>query len=270
MSDRSRPTAATLFDVTGRVFAVTGGASGIGLAIAEILADEGASVTLLDISPHRVETETARLRADGRAVRGAVLDVSDGEAVERALRAVAEDAGRLDGVFVNAGISVGAGFAEPGWRVEEFPMDSWDRVVAVNVDGMLATLRAAAALMRPRGRGKIVLTASTAGLRTDPMVAYSYVATKAAVVSLGRQSALDLAGAGVTVNTIAPGPFRTNIGAGFDPGEQVWKTTVPLGRIGQTDELKGLALLLASDASSFMTGAVYPIDGGALAVSHSL
>ncbi|MBW0101088.1 SDR family NAD(P)-dependent oxidoreductase [Pseudonocardia sp. KRD291] len=270
MSDPSRPRAGALFDVSGRAFAVTGGGSGLGLAVAEILLDEGATVTVLDHSAERVERETARLRADGRPVRGQVVDVTEPGAVDAALCATFDEDGRLDGVFVNAGISIGSSYTDPAWRIEEFPMDSWQRVAAVNLDGVLATLRSAAGLMRPQGRGKIVLTASTAGLRTDPMVAYSYVATKAAVVSLGRQAALDLAGSGVTVNTIAPGPFRTNIGSGFDPGEEVWKQTVPLGRIGHTDELKGLALLLASDASSYMTGGIYPIDGGALALSHVL
>lgn len=261
--------AASLFDVTGRGYAVTGGASGIGLAVAEVLADSGAHVALLDLHPGRVGAETARLRERGGTVTGHVVDVADADAVVAAMRAAEAAAGRLDGVFANAGISIGASWTEPGWRIEEFPMDSWDTVRAVNLDGVLHTLRAAAAILRPRGRGRIVLTASTAGLRTDPMVAYSYTSTKAAVVSLGRQAALDLAGSGVTVNVIAPGPFRTNIGAGFDPGEAVWRETVPLGRIGHTDELKGLALLLASDASSYMTGGVYPIDGGALALSHT-
>src|SRR5437867_12846864 len=134
-------------------------------------------------------------------------------------------------------------------------------------------MRAAAAVMKPQRSGRIVVTASTAGLRTDPMVGYSYAVTKAAVISAVREAALELAPHGVHVNAIAPGPIRTRIGGGVLPSkeiEQLWAATVPLGRMGEPDEIKGVALLLASPASSFVTGAVIPVDGGALTRSHAL
>lgn len=265
--------AARIFDVGGRRMLVTGAASGLGRAMAEVLAGAGARVTLADRDPAGLEKTAAELTAAGGLVRQAVVNVADPEQVREAVTGTVEAFGGLDAVFANAGIAEGAGYADPDWRLERFPQDSWERVVAVNLTGAVHTMRAAAEVMRRQGAGRIVVTASTAGLRADPMVAYSYVAAKAALINVVKQAALDLAPHGVRVNAIAPGPFHTNIGGdkGKDPAvEKTWATTVPLGRMGDPDEIKGLVLLLASDASSFMTGAVYPVDGGALATSHTL
>jgi NAD(P)-dependent dehydrogenase (short-subunit alcohol dehydrogenase family) len=113
-----------------------------------------------------------------------------------------------------------------------------------------------------------VVTASNAGLKVEPLVGYSYAATKAAVAQIVRQAALELGPHGINVNAIAPGPFRTRIGGGKLPDakvEKLWADLIPLGRMAETDELKGLALLLGSPAASFITGAVVLIDGGAVA-----
>jgi NAD(P)-dependent dehydrogenase (short-subunit alcohol dehydrogenase family) len=264
---------ARIFDVAGRRALVTGAASGLGRAMAEVLAGAGASVTLADKDPAGLEKAAAELTAGGGNVRQAVVNVADPDQVRDAVAGVVDAFGGLDVVFANAGIAEGAGYSDPQWRLEVFPQDSWERVVAVNLTGAVHTMRAAAEVMRRQGAGRIVVTASTAGLRADPMVAYSYVAAKAALINVVKQAALDLAPHGVRVNAIAPGPFHTNIGGdkGKDPAvEKSWATTVPLGRMGDPEEIKGLVLLLASNASSFMTGAVYPIDGGALATSHTL
>lgn len=137
----------------------------------------------------------------------------------------------------------------------------------MNLHGVVHTVRAAAAHMKRQRSGSIVVTASTAGLRADPYVSYSYVVAKAGVINFVRQAALDLARWQVRVNAIAPGPFRTAIG-GEGPmppaAEARWNAAVPLGRLGDPAEIRGLALLLASGASSFMTGGVYPVDGGQL------
>jgi NAD(P)-dependent dehydrogenase (short-subunit alcohol dehydrogenase family) len=265
--------AARIFDVSGRRALVTGAASGLGRAMAEVLADAGAAVTLADKDPAGLEKVHADLASAGGQVRQARVDVADEGSVRAAVAGVVDELGGLDVVFANAGIAEGNSYSDPEWRLEAFPQDSWERVVAVNLSGAVNTMRAAAEVMRRQGAGRIVVTASTAGLRADPMVAYSYVAAKAALINVVKQAALDLAPFGVRVNAIAPGPFHTNIGGekGKDPAvEKTWATTVPLGRMGDPEEIKGLVLLLASEASSFMTGAVYPVDGGALATSHVL
>jgi len=141
-------------------------------------------------------------------------------------------------------------------------------VLAVNLGGVFATVQAAAGVMSPRRRGSIIAVVSVAGLKAEPMVGYAYAASKAAVVNLVRQAAAELAPLGVRVNGIAPGPIRTNIGGGRirDPqAEAGFRAAVPMGRIGDPEEIKGLALLLASDASSFITGVTIPLDGGIMA-----
>ena len=143
-------------------------------------------------------------------------------------------------------------------------------MLGINLDGVLFTMREAARHMKKQGSGRIVVTASTAGIGTDPFVGYSYSATKAAVIMLVRQAAFELARHGVHVNAIAPGPFRTNIGGAPPIPDEAWESIVAIGRMAEPDELKGVALLLASPASSFMTGAVIPVDGGQLLMSHGV
>lgn len=259
-------TLSAIFDVEGLRTLVTGGGSGLGLAIAEVMVDCGAEVTVADVSAERLDAVSNRL--SGRAGKLSVeqLDVSDVAATRQCVSDVVDRSGGLDVAFVNAGIAA----ASERYQGGVDGLDAgWDQVLAVNLTGAFATLQACAAPMRSAGSGRIVLTASTAGLRADPLCSYSYVAAKAAIVNLTRQAALELAPHGVRVNAIAPGPFHTNIG--IPPGETrqkvddaVWNRTIPLGRMGDPDELKGLALLLASPASSFITGAVIPIDGGSL------
>jgi NAD(P)-dependent dehydrogenase (short-subunit alcohol dehydrogenase family) len=255
-----------LFDVEGASVVVTGAASGLGFAMAEVMADSGARVTLADLDAEALERAAGRLTGD---VRTAALDVSDEDAVERLFDEAVEAHGRVDVAFANAGISLEPGVLDPKGGLEALDRKAWDTVLGVNLNGVLFTLRAAARHMKKQGSGRIVVTASTAGFGTDPMVGYSYSATKAAVIILVRQAALELARHGVHVNAIAPGPFRTNIGGAAAPiPPEAWNDIVALGRMAEPEELKGVALLLASPASSFMTGAVVPVDGGQLLMSH--
>jgi NAD(P)-dependent dehydrogenase (short-subunit alcohol dehydrogenase family) len=260
-----------LFDVRGTRVVVTGAASGLGFAMAEVLAECGAHVTLADIAEARLETSTANLAARGCTVRPSVVDVTDEEQV-RALfdDAVAADGG-VDVVFANAGVAAVPGFrADGGQTLDTVERSDWDRVLGVNLTGVMHTMRAAAAVMKRQRSGRIVVTASNAGLRPEPLVCYGYAASKAAVIHLVRHAALELAPHGVLVNAICPGPFfGTMIGGGVTehPTEEMkrmWATLIPLGRMADPDELKGLVVLLASPASSFITGAAHVIDGGSL------
>lgn len=260
--------AAEIFDVRGRVALVTGAAGGLGLAMAEVMAANGARVTLVDVDAPALEAAAARFRKAGHEVDPVALDVGESDALRRAIRATADRHGRLDAVFANAGISAGPGFTTPEGRIVAVSPERWDEVLRINLTSVFVTMQAAAEVMMAQRDGRIIVTSSIAGLRSESIVGYAYVATKAAVANLVRQAARELGPYNVMVNAIAPGPFRTNIGGGRINDPEVARTfeeMVPLGRVADTDEIKGLALLLASPASSYLTGAVIPIDGGATA-----
>ncbi|MGB6455208.1 MAG: SDR family NAD(P)-dependent oxidoreductase [Streptosporangiaceae bacterium] len=260
---------ADVFDVRGRVVLVTGGASGLGLAIARVLAECGARVVIAD----RDEARLADAASDLPDVECAAVDVADPAAVGALVDGIVDRHGRLDVAFANAGIAAGRGPGNAAGLVDTFDLALWRQVLDVNLNGVMHTVRAAAGPMKRQCSGSIIVTASTAGLRQGPYVSYSYVVAKAGVVNLVHQAALDLARWQVRVNAIAPGPFRTNLGGGGPrppEAEARWAAAVPLGRMGDPAEVRGLALLLASEASSFMTGAVYPIDGGQLLQSPAL
>lgn len=261
--------AAEIFDVTGTVAFVTGAASGLGRAMAEVMADNGAHVVMADIDGAKLAVVARELAGRGGQVTAETLDVADLAALRAAILGAAEVHGRLDAVFANAGISAGPGPAVPVGELAMVQLSAWERVVHVNLTSVMVTVQAAAEAMKPQKRGRIVVTASIGGMRAEPMVGYAYVATKAAIINLVRQAAVELAPHGVVVNAIAPGPFLTNIGNGRlnDPAvREAFAEDVPQRRLADPSELQGLALLLASPAASFITGAVIPIDGGATAV----
>jgi len=260
--------AAALFDVRDHVAFVTGAASGLGLAMAEVMADNGAHVVLTDINPVTLAEHTERLTAAGGSVEAIELDVADLEALRGAIDGTAHKHGRLDAVFANAGISAGPGYKTDAGQINAVDPALWDKVVHTNLTSVFATVQAAAAPMKKQRSGRIVVTSSIAGLKSEHMVGYGYAATKAAVINLVRQAAMELAPYNVTINAIAPGPFMTNIGNGRLADPDVVKgftDIVPMGRIADPSELQGLALLLASPAGSFITGTAIPIDGGCTA-----
>ena len=263
------------FDVAGFGVIVTGGASGLGLAYGEVLAAHGARVTLIDVDADAVAEQASRLQGEGRDVRGAVADVTDRAALDRAIDEAAEAYGRLDVAVANAGIDSGAGFVG-SWagderpRVEEgalerYTDERWNRVIDINLNGIFATARAAARHMRPRGFGRIVVTTSLAATKVEPAIGSAYMAAKAGARHLVRCLALELAADGVTANAIAPGFFVTNIGGGHahDPAQQAAiSKLIPMHRVGWPDDIKPLALFLASPGSEYITGQEIVIDGG--------
>jgi NAD(P)-dependent dehydrogenase (short-subunit alcohol dehydrogenase family) len=287
-----------LFDVRGQVALVTGGASGLGCAFASILAEAGASVVIADWNGESLEKAVLSLaEAADRAralaglepptvikgatggivtpplISGRKLDVSDPTAVHALVDRIVDVHGRIDIVFANAGVARGRPPLLPEGWLDDMSMTDYNALIDVNLHGVVYTVQAAAKHMKRRRSGSIVTTASTAGLRNDPYTPYSYTIAKAGVVNFTKQAAHDLARWNVRVNAIAPGPFKTNLGGGGPTSaaaEEMWKAVVPLGRMGDPSEIKGLALLLASKASTFMTGGIYPIDGGALLQGPSL
>jgi NAD(P)-dependent dehydrogenase (short-subunit alcohol dehydrogenase family) len=261
------------FDIRGRSGLVTGAASGIGLAYAEMLAEAGARVTLSDIDAEGAEREAERLRGEGYEARAAHLDVIDRAQMEQVFEAHAKAYGGLDICFANAGIDPGPGFWNPkgvrneDGQIDTAPPERWDRTIAINLTGVYDTLRNAARLMKPQRKGAIIATSSNAAVFNESIVGMPYMPAKAGVMHMVRHVALELAEFGIRVNAIAPGPFVTNIGGGWlrDPAvKAAWDSSVPLGKIAVTDQIKPLALYLASDASSYMTGSHVVIDGGAM------
>jgi NAD(P)-dependent dehydrogenase (short-subunit alcohol dehydrogenase family) len=263
------------FDVAGFGVVVTGGGSGLGLAYGEVLAAHGARVTLIDVDADRVAAQASRLQAEDLDVRGAVADVTDHVALDKAVDDAAHAYGRLDVAFANAGIDPGVGFVG-AWaggvraRVEEgalerYSDERWNRVIDINLNGVFATARAAARHMRPRGFGRIVMTTSLAATQVEPAIGSAYMTAKAGARHLMHCMALELAADGITVNAIAPGFFVTNIGGGHahDPDLQAAiAKEIPMHRVGWPDDIKALALFLASPASSYITGQEIVIDGG--------
>lgn len=252
----------------GQVAFVTGAAHGLGLAYAETVAEQGATVVMTDIDEAALNKAAATLRAAGGDVHTEVVDVADLDRLAQAIDAAAERFGRLDIAFANAGLSAGPGPLTERGAMANVDLARWNTLLNINLTSVFVTIRSAAAHMRKRNSGRIIVTASIAGIRGERMCGYAYAATKGAVANLVRQSVIELSPHNITINAIAPGPFLTNIGDGrlHDPEvARQFVADVPLGRLGQTDEIKGLALLLASPASSYITGAVIPIDGGACA-----
>lgn len=237
---------------------VTGAGSGIGRATAELFASEGAIVAAVDLTDDAVSATVEAIEAAGGRAHGQVLDVSDAERVATVVAELAEAMGRLDVVVNNAGVSAAASIDD------EASFDAvWERTIAVNLTAHTTVVRAALPHLEASDAGRIVNIASVEGLGAQPSLT-AYVAAKHGVVGLTRSMAVDLGRRGITVNAICPGPIRTGMTAEIpdQAKERFARRKVPLGRYGEPIEIAQMILNLALPASSYVTGAVIPVDGG--------
>ncbi|GMQ85669.1 MAG: SDR family oxidoreductase [Acidimicrobiia bacterium] len=250
-----------LFDLTGTVVLVTGGNGGIGLAMAEGLADAGADVCIWGRNGAKNEAAVAGLEAHGTRVEAMVVDVADGAAVDDAFAATVERLGRVDACFANAGIGGG------GSRFADVTEDEWRAITAINLDGVFLTLRAAVRHLMDRGEGgSLVATSSLSSVLGMPRGS-AYSSSKAAVSALVRSIAVEYGRYGIRANAILPGWVETDMTAGLTSDEAFQRSQLgrtALKRWGRPDDFAGIAVYLASDASRFHTGDTIVIDGGYL------
>ena len=243
----------------GKSIYVTGGAQGLGKAMATGLAEAGADVAIVDINEEKAKATAAEIaQATGQKVIAVKTDVTDPEEVEAMVKTVVAQLGGLDAAFNNAGMCLNV-------PAEEMSYEDWLKVVNLNLNSVFLCSTAAGRYMLKQGHGSIVNTASmSAHIVNRPQPQCSYNATKNGVIQLSKSLAIEWAKRGVRVNTMSPGYMGTDLtlsSPDLKPLIKTWNDWAPLGRLGKPEELQGMAVYLASDTSSFSTGEDYLIDG---------
>ena len=247
-----------LFDLTGRVAIVSGGSMGLGLQMAEGLAEMGASLVICARKKERCEEATESLRNHGVRAMALGCDVKDKASIAQVVEETLAKFGRIDILVNNAGVSWGA-------SLEEMTLEQWDKVLSTNLTGTFLFCQAVDKAMISRGSGKIINIASVAGLRgaSSDLQAIGYHASKGGVIALTKDLACKCAPHNIQVNAIAPGWFPTHMsGWIIEHHKESLLAKIPLARFGGDHDLKGAAVFLASDASSYVTGHVLVVDGG--------
>lgn len=249
-----------LFSLSGKTSLVTGGSKGLGKAMAHAFADHGADVMICSRKAEELESTAAEIReATGRRVEFTVADLSNRDGVASLVSAANEKFDAIDILVNNAG-------SNHPQMIDDIEDAAWDEILQLNLSSCMALTRAFVPGMKMRGWGRVIHIASIIALGGVPGRSV-YAATKAGLTGMARVQAQELGESGVTVNCIAPGPFLTDLPAAKLTEEQreVIGNRTALRRWGETDELVGPALLLASNAGSYMTGTVIVVDGGILA-----
>jgi NAD(P)-dependent dehydrogenase (short-subunit alcohol dehydrogenase family) len=258
-----------LFDLNDKVAMVTGGGSGLGRAFCDILADFGADIICPDLRKERAEETCEIIKKYGHRTLAIEVDVSKYDQVQAMFKQLQGTFDRLDILVNNAGITV------PRCAIDQIEVDDWHKVIDVNLNGTFYCMKEGLRLMMKQKKGSIINIASIAGLcGIDPYVGLMapYVTSKSAVIGLTKQGAAEYAQYGIRVNSIAPGWYlgtRLSVDAGIKRTEEELKafeqllaSRTPMKRTGEPEELKGLLIYLASDASSFVTGQIIACDGG--------
>jgi len=253
-----------LFDLSGKVALITGGSRGLGLQIAEALGEMGAKVVITARKAGELEEAKAHLKAMSIDALTVVNDLQNTDAVKPMIEQVLKSHGQIDILVNNAGAAWGA-------PAEDHPLEAWYKIINLNLTAVFLMSQTVGKLsMIPRKYGRIINLASIAGLvGTDPrmMPTIAYNASKGGVVNFTRSLAVEWAHHGITVNAIAPGVFPSKMSQGMiDKAEQIIMEMTPMKRLGTDYDLKGLAVLLASDASAYMTGQIVAVDGGLVAL----
>lgn len=242
---------------TDQVAVITGAADGIGKAIAQRMAEEGASLALWDIKESRLKALESEWRAKGIPVKATIVDISEEASVEKAFKEIVEHFGRLD-ILVNS-----AGIVGPTQtKITDYPTAAFDEIYRVNLKGSFLTSKYALTWMGKSGKGRILLIASIAGKEGNPnMVGYS--ATKAGVIGLVKALGKEYATTGITVNGLAPAVIRTPMNADTAPEQlEYMASKIPMHRLGTVEEAAAIACWICSDEASFTTGFIFDLSGG--------
>ncbi|MGD0624619.1 MAG: SDR family NAD(P)-dependent oxidoreductase [Thermodesulfobacteriota bacterium] len=241
----------------GKVSVVTGGGAGIGEAIALAFAREGAHVAIWDLDGNRAEKVSSTIQEMGHKSIAIQMSVANAREVNASVQRVLREYGRIDILVNNAGI------CQVVPSVEEIKEEDWDRVLAVNLKGVFLCAKAVMGIMKKQKAGKIINMGSLAGKVGGIATGAHYAASKAAVMCLTKSLAKELGPYGVHVNAIAPGVIETDMTQMITGGDwQAYLSTIPLGRIGVVDEVAKVALFLASDEASYLTGEIIDVNGG--------